>query len=81
MPSAPPRTDTPAEAVFVALIGLRAQQPLNAATGQDTGHNTDQYSGKAYKDHKGLIYVITGSILALGIAMMAFYDRAGADGA
>lgn len=29
------------------------------------------------KDHKGLIYVIAGSILALGLVLMAFYDRAG----
>ncbi len=26
---------------------------------------------------KGLIYVIAGSILALGLVLMAFYDRAG----
>lgn len=27
------------------------------------------------KDHKGLIYAITGSILTLGVLLMAFYDR------
>lgn len=41
----------------------------NAARG-DTGSNTG-------KDHRGLIYVIAGSILALGLVLMAFYDRAG----
>ena len=45
--------------------------------GQDLGQDRDRDSGNTYKDHKGLIYVITGSILALGIVMMAFYDRAG----
>ncbi len=33
--------------------------------------------GDTGKDKKGLIYVITGSILALGLVLMAFYDRAG----
>lgn len=42
------------------------QSAARGDTGQDTG-----------KDHKGLIYVIAGSILALGLVLMAFYDRAG----
>ncbi|MEG3084062.1 hypothetical protein U1707_10455 [Sphingomonas sp. PB2P12] len=54
-----------------------ADQNARGDPGQDRGQNTDQDSGKAHKDHKGLIYAITGSILALGIMMMAFYDRAG----
>ena len=29
------------------------------------------------KDRRGLIYAIAGSILALGLVLMAFYDRAG----
>ncbi len=33
--------------------------------------------GDTGKDKKGLIYVITGSILALGLVLMAFYDREG----
>ena len=45
----------------------------NAARG-DTGTNT---SGNSGRDHKSLIYVIAGSILALGLVLMAFYDRAG----
>jgi hypothetical protein len=45
----------------------------NAARG-DTGTNTSAHSGR---DHKSLIYVIAGSILALGLVLMAFYDRAG----
>ena len=39
-------------------------------TGRDIGRDTG-------KDHKRLIYVIAGSILALGLVLMAFYDRAG----
>lgn len=39
-------------------------------TGRDIGRDTG-------KDHKKLIYVIAGSILALGLVLMAFYDRAG----
>jgi hypothetical protein len=31
-------------------------------------------------DHKGLIYAITGGILAVGLLLMAFYDRAGDPG-
>ncbi|MGU3389381.1 hypothetical protein [Sphingomonas sp. M1A8_2b] len=31
----------------------------------------------ATRDHKGLIYAITGGILAVGILLMAFYDRDG----
>ena len=27
------------------------------------------------RDHKGLIYAITGCILAMGVLLMAFYDR------
>ena len=45
----------------------------SAARG-DTGMNTSAHSGR---DHKSLIYVIAGSILALGLVLMAFYDRAG----
>ena len=41
----------------------------SAARG-DTGVQTG-------KDHKGLIYAIAGTILALGLVLMAFYDRAG----
>ena len=41
----------------------------DAARG-DTGTNGS-------RDHKGLIYMIAGSILALGLMLMAFYDRAG----
>ncbi len=33
--------------------------------------------GQTGRGHKGLIYVIAGSILALGLVLMAFYDRAG----
>ena len=33
VPSTPPRPDTPVEALFAALGGLRAHQPLNSATG------------------------------------------------
>ena len=33
VPSTPPRPDTPVEALFTALGGLRAHQPLNSATG------------------------------------------------
>lgn len=29
------------------------------------------------RDHKGVIYAITGTILALGLLLMAFYDRGG----
>jgi hypothetical protein len=29
------------------------------------------------KDRQGLIYMIAGGILALGLVLMAFYDRAG----
>ncbi len=29
----------------------------------------------APRDRKGLIYTITGGILAVGVLMMAFYDR------
>ncbi|RXD03328.1 hypothetical protein EQZ23_13285 [Sphingomonas sp. UV9] len=43
-------------------------------TGGDTDRDIRQDTGK---DHKGLIYVIAGSILALGLVLMAFYDRAG----
>lgn len=31
----------------------------------------------APRDHKRLIYAITGAILAVGLVMMAFYDRGG----
>ncbi len=33
--------------------------------------------GDTGKDKKGLIYVIAGSILALGLVLMTFYDRGG----
>ena len=46
-------------------------------TGQNTGPNTGPNTGTARKDPRGLIYVIAGSILALGLVLMAFYDRAG----
>ena len=39
--------------------------------------NRDAARGDTGKDHKSLIYVIAGSILALGLVLMAFYDRAG----
>jgi len=29
------------------------------------------------RDHKGLIYAIAGSVLAIGLLLMAFYDRGG----
>ncbi|SFN99117.1 hypothetical protein [Sphingomonas sp. OK281] len=45
----------------------------DAARG-DTGTNTTMNAGR---DHRSLIYVIAGSILALGLVLMAFYDRAG----
>jgi hypothetical protein len=32
-------------------------------------------SDVAPRDHKGLIYTITGCILAAGVLMMALYDR------
>lgn len=31
----------------------------------------------APRDRKPLIYAITGAILAIGVLMMAFYDRGG----
>ncbi|WP_380783263.1 hypothetical protein [Sphingomonas sp. R86520] len=31
----------------------------------------------ASKDHKGLIYTITGGVLAAGVLMMAFYGHHG----
>ena len=33
--------------------------------------------GDTGKDRQGLIYMIAGGILALGLVLMAFYDRAG----
>jgi hypothetical protein len=39
--------------------------------------NHNAARGDTGKDHKGLIYTIAGSILALGLVLMAFYDRAG----
>ena len=42
--------------------------------GGETGRDIRQDTGK---DHRGLIYAIAGSILALGLVLMAFYDRAG----
>lgn len=42
--------------------------------GGETGRDIRQDTGK---DHRGPIYVIAGSILALGLVLMAFYDRAG----
>ena len=39
--------------------------------------NQDAARGDTGRDHKGLIYVIAGSILAMGLVLMAFYDRAG----
>ena len=32
--------------------------------------------GDTRKDHQGLIYMIAGGIMALGLVLMAFYDRA-----
>ena len=34
-------------------------------------------SDVASKDHKGLIYTITGGVLAAGVLMMAFYGHHG----
>ena len=42
--------------------------------GGETGRDIRQDTGT---DHRGPIYVIAGSILALGLVLMAFYDRAG----
>lgn len=47
-------------------------------TGMDTGPGTGLSTGLSTgRDHKSLIYVIAGSILALGLVLMAFYDRGG----
>ena len=46
----------------------------DAAAGIQTG--AEAGAGTA-RDHKGVIYAITGTILAVGLLLMAFYDRGG----